>query len=200
MCGFCLNATIGATSCRSAHSFMSLLRTIFGRIQTIQSIYIRSRKHLSPSARRGIRDNSPSVLGAISLAEAVAKAGGLSDSNAEPGYVFLYRGETREVAAQLGLDCSKYAGPIIPVVYNVNFRDPAGYFLATRFQMRNKDVLYISNATTVQTAKAMNFFNLIITTVNNPISAATNVYTLKNIIRGTISTAVSTPSVTVPTP
>ena len=132
-----------------------------------------------------------------SLAEAVAKAGGLSDSNAEPGYVFLYRGETREVAAQLGLDCSKYAGPIIPVVYNVNFRDPAGYFLATRFQMRNKDVLYISNATTVQAAKAMNFFNLIISTVNNPISAATNVYTLKNIIRGTISTAVSTPSVSV---
>ena len=135
----------------------------------------------------------------ISLAEAVAKAGGLSDSSAEPGYVFLYRGETRGVVEQLGLDCSKYAGPIIPVVYNVNFRDPAGYFLATRFQMRNKDVLYISNATTVQAAKAMNFFNLIITTVNNPISAATNVYTLKNMIRGTISTAVSTPSVTVPT-
>src|SRR6516225_2626499 len=102
----------------------------------------------------------------ISLAEAVAKAGGLSDLNAEPGYVFLYRGETREVAQQLGLDCSKYAGPIIPVIYNVNFRDPAGYFLATRFQMRNKDVLYVSNASTVQAAKAMNFFNTVINTAN----------------------------------
>jgi polysaccharide export outer membrane protein len=135
----------------------------------------------------------------ISLAEAVAKAGGLSDSNAEPSYVFLYRGETRDVAQQLGLDCSKYAGPIIPVIYNVNFRDPAGYFLATRFQMRNKDVLYVSNASTVQAAKAMNFFNQVIATANNPISFATNIWTFKNTVNGTITTAISTPTVSVPT-
>ena len=135
----------------------------------------------------------------ISLAEAVAKAGGLNDQNAEPGYVFLYRGEERNVAQQLGIDISKYAGPIIPVVYNVNFRDPAGYFLATRFQMRNKDVLYISNTTSVQAAKAMNFFNLVLTTANNPINFATSVYTLKNTINGTV-TSVTSPTVTVPTP
>jgi polysaccharide biosynthesis/export protein len=127
----------------------------------------------------------------ISLAEAAAKAGGLNDAAAEPAYVFLYRGVTREVAEQLGIDTSKYPGPIIPVVYNVNFRDPAGYFLATRFQMQNKDVLYISNATTVQAAKAMNYFRLIVATVNDPISAATNVYTLKNVINGTITTTVT---------
>src|SRR5262249_3805289 len=40
----------------------------------------------------------------ISLAEAVGKAGGLNNLTAEPGYVFLYRGETHEVAAQLGID------------------------------------------------------------------------------------------------
>ena len=120
----------------------------------------------------------------ISLAEAVAKAGGLNNLIAEPGYVFLYRGETREVAAQLGIDIANYPGPIIPVVYNVNFRDPAGYFLATRFQMRNKDVLYVSNATTVEAAKAMTFFSLVINTVNDPITTATNVYGLKNLIQG----------------
>src|SRR5262249_61807874 len=132
-------------------------------------------------------------------AEAVAKAGGLSDQNAEPSYVFLYRGETRDVAEQLGLDPSKYAGPIIPVVYNINFRDPAGYFLATRFQMRNKDVIYVSNASTVQAAKAMTFFNLVISTANNPVSFATNIWTFKNTINGTITTAISTPTVSVPT-
>jgi polysaccharide export outer membrane protein len=128
----------------------------------------------------------------ISLAEAAAKAGGLNDAAAEPAYVFLYRGVTRDVAEQLGIDISKYPGPIIPVVYNVNFRDPAGYFLATRFQMQNKDVLYISNATTVQAAKAMTFFRLIIATASDPISAATNVYTLKNTINGATSTTVTT--------
>ena len=112
---------------------------------------------------------------------------------------FFIAVKTRNVAQQLGVDISKYAGPIIPVVYNVNFRDPAGYFLATRFQMRNKDVLYISNATSVQAAKAMNFFNLVLTTANNPINFATSVYTLKNTINGTV-TSVTSPTVTVPTP
>src|SRR5437660_6726390 len=65
----------------------------------------------------------------ISLAEAVAKAGGLNDALADPGSVFLYRGETREVAERLGADLSKHDGPIVPVIYIVNFKDPAGYFL-----------------------------------------------------------------------
>jgi polysaccharide export outer membrane protein len=120
----------------------------------------------------------------ISLAEAVAKAAGLSDSLAEPSYAFLYRGETRDVAEQLGIDVSKYQGPIIPVIYNVNFRDPSAYFLATRFQMRNKDVIYVSNATAVQAAKAMNYFALILNTVNDPITTATNIYGLKNLVQG----------------
>jgi polysaccharide export outer membrane protein len=137
----------------------------------------------------------------ISLAEAVAKAGGLNDATAEPAWVFLYRGETREVAEQLGIDCSPFPGPIIPVIYNINFRDPAGYFLATRFQMQNKDVLYISNSSTVEAAKAMTYFQLIVSTANDPISFATNIFTIKGLINGTISTAVSTGgSITPPHP
>jgi polysaccharide export outer membrane protein len=119
----------------------------------------------------------------ISLAEAVAKAGGLNDTLAEPAFVFVYRGETREVAEKLGVDTSQFQGPIIPVVYNVNFRDPAGYFLATKLQMRNKDVVYVSNATTVQTAKAMQYFRLVVATVTDPIVAATNAVVLRNTIK-----------------
>jgi polysaccharide export outer membrane protein len=132
----------------------------------------------------------------ISLAEAVGKAGGLNDALAEPGAVFLYRGETREVAAALGIDLTPYTGPIIPVVYNLNFRDPAGYFLATKFQMRNKDVIFVSNAAVVEAAKAMQFFRLVTATVNDPIVTATNAYILKSVARGTanvITTPVSFP-------
>jgi polysaccharide biosynthesis/export protein len=57
----------------------------------------------------------------LSLAEAIAKAGGVSDNNADPAAIFLYRGEPREVAEQLGIDRSKFRGPIIPVIYNINF-------------------------------------------------------------------------------
>jgi polysaccharide export outer membrane protein len=124
----------------------------------------------------------------LSLAEAVAKAGGLSDGLADPTAVFLYRGETREVATQLGIDCSKFEGPIIPVIYSVDLRNPAGYFLATKFEMRNKDVLYVSNSPTVELTKAMSFFRMVVGTVNDPMVAAINFYALKAAIKGTSTT------------
>ena len=120
----------------------------------------------------------------ISLAEGIAKAGGLNDTVAEPSAIFLYRGEIREVAERLGIDCSRFPGPIIPVIYNFNLRNPEGYFLATKFQMRNKDVIYMANATSVELAKVMNFFRLTVATVNDPIVAATNAYNL-NIVQRT---------------
>ena len=67
----------------------------------------------------------------MTLAEGVAAAGGLIDVQADPGSVFLYRREPRELAEKLGVDCSKMDGPTVPVVYSVSFADPAGYFLAT---------------------------------------------------------------------
>jgi polysaccharide biosynthesis/export protein len=107
---------------------------------------------------------------------------------ADAAAVFLYRGETRQVAAQLGVDVARFEGPIIPVIYEVNFRDPAGYFLATRFQMRNKDVIYVANAVAIETAKVFDYFRLIVGTVNDPIVAATNAYVLKAAINGTFPT------------
>jgi polysaccharide biosynthesis/export protein len=119
----------------------------------------------------------------LSLAEAVAKVGGLGDLTADPASVFLYRGETRQVAQELGVDCSKFQGPIIPVIYNVNLRDPAGYFLATKFEMRNKDVIYVSNAASVEMVKALTVFQTVVNSVNDPIVAATDFYALKAAIK-----------------
>jgi polysaccharide export outer membrane protein len=132
----------------------------------------------------------------ISLAEAVGKNGGLNDATADPASVFLYRGETREVAERLGVDCSKFQGPIIPIIYNVNLRDPAGYFLAQSFEIRNKDVIYTSNAASVETTKFLNFLRTIMATANDPILYATNAYALKAAINGTGNTTI----ITTPTP
>jgi polysaccharide biosynthesis/export protein len=127
----------------------------------------------------------------ISLAEAVAKANGLDDKQAEPAFVFVYRGETLKVAKQLGIDVTKYEGPIIPVVYNLNLRDPSGYFLASEFEIRNKDVIYVSNAATVETAKFLNYVRLIVGTINDPMTAAINFYALKGAINGVSPSSVS---------
>jgi polysaccharide export outer membrane protein len=119
----------------------------------------------------------------ISLAEATAKAGGLNDTLADPASVFVYRGETRDVASKLGIDITKFEGPIIPVVFEINYRDPAGYFLASKFQMRNKDVVFASNAIAVEHAKIMNYIRLVTATVNDPIVTATNGLVLRDAIR-----------------
>src|SRR6266540_4326871 len=141
----------------------------------------------------------------ITLAEAVAKAGGLVDGAADPASVFLYRGETRDVAEAMGIDCSKFQGPIIPVIYNINFRNPGSYFLATTFEMRNKDVIQVSNSVSVEATKFLTYVRTVNATLNDPINNAINAYTLKNLIQGTgnVSTAVftgGTPIITAPSP
>lgn len=127
----------------------------------------------------------------LSLAEALAKAGGLNDLQADPAAVFIYRGEMREVAERLGIDCSKFSGPIIPVIYNLNLRDPAGFFLAANFEMRNKDVIFTANAASVEITKFLNFLRTIMATADDPIVYATNYYNLLNVKQGLSTTVVN---------
>ncbi len=106
----------------------------------------------------------------INLAEAVAKAGGLVDGSADPGSVFLYRAEPRHVAELLGVDVARFHGDIIPVIFNVDFIDPSGYFLATKLQMRNADVIFVANAEAVEITKFANFLNTLMSTTSNEYS------------------------------
>jgi polysaccharide biosynthesis/export protein len=137
----------------------------------------------------------------LSLAEALARAGGLNDAQADPAAVFLYRGETREVAEALGIDCSRFDGPLIPVIYNFNFRGASGYFLATTFEMRNKDVMFASNSVSVESTKFMTYVRTINGTINDPISTAITAVTLRNLLAGaTANTAILTSPSPVVTP
>ncbi|RJF78953.1 polysaccharide export protein [Rhodopseudomonas palustris] len=130
----------------------------------------------------------------ISLAEAIGKVGGLTDVQADPAAVFLYRGEPKEVARQLGVDVAAFEGPIVPVIYSVNLRDPGGYFLTQSFEMRNKDVIFVSNAASVEATKFLNFLRTIMATANDPILYATNFYALKAAINGGSTTIITTPT------
>jgi polysaccharide export outer membrane protein len=127
----------------------------------------------------GQQGQFPFEMWRINLAQAVAKAGGLLDSAAEPSSLFVYRREPRELAEKLGVDCSRFVGPTVPVIYNVDFRDPAGYFLATKFQMQDRDIVFAANATTVETGKFLQFVRLIIATANDGVVAANNAQVLK---------------------
>ncbi len=93
----------------------------------------------------------------INLAEAVAKASGLQDARADAGSVFLYRREPKEVAKLLGADITRFNGDLVPVIFQVNLRDPGGYFLATRTQMRNGDVIFVANSQATDIEKFFTF-------------------------------------------
>jgi polysaccharide export outer membrane protein len=115
----------------------------------------------------------------ITLGEAIGKAGGLLDIQADPASVYVYRLEPRDLVAKLGVDISAYPGPMIPVIYSVSFRDPAGYFLATEFEMRDKDVLFAANAQSVEMSKFLDFVNTINVTAYNGVLTASELQTLR---------------------
>ncbi|MGC2221422.1 MAG: polysaccharide biosynthesis/export family protein [Methylocella sp.] len=100
----------------------------------------------------------------LNLAEAVAKAGGLADFAADPRSVYLYRLEPREVAQLLGADMSRFDRPLVPVIFSISFQDPGGYFLATRFQMRNDDIIFMANAQSNDVLKFFNFVDAVAST------------------------------------
>lgn len=119
----------------------------------------------------------------VNLAEAVGKAGGLVDVQADPGSVFLYRLEPRELAQQLGVDVTKFTGELIPVIFSTSFRDPSGYFLATNVQMRNQDVLFVANAESVDVLKFLTSVNALMATANNGLVLGNNGIALYNSAR-----------------
>jgi polysaccharide export outer membrane protein len=82
----------------------------------------------------------------LTLSEALGKAGGLIDWRASPSHVFLYRLETKTTLARLGQPTDGVATDLVPTIYAVNLREPQGYFLAAQFYLRDKDVLYATNA------------------------------------------------------
>ncbi len=128
----------------------------------------------------------------INLAEAVGKAGGLNDTRADAGAVFLYRREPREVAKLLGVDMARFPGDLVPIIFHVDFRDPSGYFLATRLQMRNQDVIFVANAAEVDVSKFFNFVSTVGLASVATTSAITGVPTASAAVHGrTLATPVT---------
>jgi hypothetical protein len=146
----------------------------------------------------GQQQQIPFGVWRLTMAEALAKAGGMLDMQADPASIFLFRGETRDIAQQLGVDVTAFQGPIVPIIYHINLRLPPGYFLATAFEMRNKDIVFVSNAASVESTKFLTYVNTVIQTVNGPIYTGINALTLKNFLQGGAST--STAIVTTPVP
>ena len=100
------------------------------------------------------RPQSFSVLGAsgraaeitfprsrLSLAEAVALAGGANPNEGDAAGVFVFRFVPQPNGSQQ------------PTVYRLNMKKPDAYLLSQRFMMRDRDVLFVANARANQFTK-----------------------------------------------
>ena len=83
----------------------------------------------------------------------------------------------------LGVDVSKFPGELVPVIFSISFKDPGGYFLATNFQMRNQDVLFVANSPSVDITKFLIYVSAIANTVNNGLVMTNNGVAVYNSIR-----------------
>ncbi len=82
----------------------------------------------------------------LSLADALAKAGGLEDDRANAQAIFVYRSAQADQPAPSGPAAT-------PTVYLLNLTDPAGYFYANKFRIHNEDTLFVSNSPSTDLAK-----------------------------------------------
>ena len=103
----------------------------------------------------------------LTMAEAVAKAGGLQDQRADPRSVFLFRLEPKRLLQDIGVDVSRYQEDLIPTVYTVDLSDTQGFFLANSFYMRHKDVIFVSDSPSVDLIKFLDIVRSITGTVND---------------------------------
>lgn len=83
----------------------------------------------------------------LTLAQALGRVAGIQDQRADVKGVFIFR---LEDPAALD-DATRQTARLTPdgkvaVIYRINLKDPATFFVAQSFPIHDKDVLYVSNA------------------------------------------------------
>ena len=83
----------------------------------------------------------------LTLSQAIGRVGGLKDDRADIRGVFIFRLEDpAALDPAVAATARRTPDGRVPVIYRVNMREPASFFVAQSFPVRNKDVLYVSNA------------------------------------------------------
>lgn len=111
----------------------------------------------------------------ITLSQAMGRVGGLNDSRADSKGVFIFRLEdpSSPVVKPNGLVTEDNK---VPVVYQFDMNDPATFFIAQNFPMKNKDVMYVSAASSVELMK----FLAVFTSVLSPAASINNQFLISN--------------------
>jgi len=98
----------------------------------------------------------------ITLDQAVAKAGGLLDQQADPAGVFVLRYEPSALMRDIpGVPPALLKADLVPVAYHLDLRQPTALFAARLFPIRNKDILYVSDSPVTDLQKLLGVFGAV---------------------------------------
>jgi polysaccharide export outer membrane protein len=109
----------------------------------------------------------------ISLAQALARSGGLDDRLADARGVFIFRFENASLLGP-GNRAMPAADGTTPVIYQVSLRDPASFFVTQNFPVRDRDVIYVANAPARELEKFLRLMGMVFspaTSTLNTVSA-----------------------------
>ncbi len=97
--------------------------------------------------------------GELTMAQAVARSGGLLDDRANATRVYLLRSEPAQIARSLGvLPPNDPTQGMVPIIYRANMKQPQGLFAMQSFQMQKGDILYVPNSAGANIRQALNPF------------------------------------------
>lgn len=83
----------------------------------------------------------------LTLAQALGRVGGVRDDRADVRGVFVFRFENPSALdPAVAANAPTTMEGRVPVIYRLDLSDPAGFFLAQDFAMRDGDILYVSTA------------------------------------------------------
>lgn len=93
----------------------------------------------------GKNEEIPFEAQGISLAQALARSGGLNDNRADARGVFIFRFENINLV-DVSENTKQTVDGAVPIVYQVDLRDPATLFVMQNFPIQDRDVIYVSNS------------------------------------------------------
>jgi polysaccharide export outer membrane protein len=92
----------------------------------------------------------------ITLAQALARSGGLIDARSNPRGVFIFRFEPKTALNWPHEPVTTTVEGMVPAVFRIDLSDPASFFLIQSFPIENRDILYVSNAPITEIQKFLN--------------------------------------------
>jgi polysaccharide export outer membrane protein len=108
----------------------------------------------------------------LTLAEAIANAGGLLSDRADARAIFLFRYVPREMLQRVGVDVTNFPMEQVPTVFTLNVEKAEGYFLANQFYMKHKDIIFVSDSPSVDLLKFLTIIRGITGTTRDVIGVA----------------------------